>query len=109
MELHLQKKLLHDLKKAGVFGFTFHIDSRQGRGRGPQWEGKNELELNELRLYYAKMVAAEGGMACSFNSTVYDDTLHYVPGVSCLGAKAYRYCSYYGFYFVSLCNSRFAI
>ena len=75
----LTKELLHDLKKAGVFGFTFHIDSKQGRGRGPQWEGKSELELNELRLHYAEMLAAEGGIACSFNSTVYGDTMQYVP------------------------------
>jgi len=75
----LTKELLHELKKAGVFGFTFHIDSKQGRGRGKEWEGKNELELNELRLYYAEMLAAEGNISCSFNSTVYDDTLHYVP------------------------------
>jgi hypothetical protein len=75
----LTKELLHDLKKAGVFGFTFHIDSKQGRGRGPEWEGKNELELNELRLHYAEMLAAEGNITCSFNSTVYGDTLHYVP------------------------------
>ncbi|MCL5268528.1 MAG: radical SAM protein [Bacteroidetes bacterium] len=75
----LTKELLHELKKVGIFGFTFHIDSKQGRGRGPEWEGKNELELNELRLHYAEMLAAEGGIACSFNSTVYEDTLHYVP------------------------------
>jgi len=75
----LTKELLYDLKKAGVFGFTFHIDSKQGRGRGPQWEGKSELELNELRLHYAEMLAAEGGIACSFNSTVYGDTMQYVP------------------------------
>ncbi len=75
----LTKELLHELKKAGIFGFTFHIDSKQGRGRGPQWEGKNELDLNELRLHYAKMLADEGGIACSFNSTVYEDTLQYVP------------------------------
>ena len=75
----LTKELLHELKKAGVFGFTFHIDSKQGRGRGLQWEGKNELELNELRLHFAKMLAAEGNIACSFNSTVYGDTLKYVP------------------------------
>jgi hypothetical protein len=75
----LTKELLHDLKKAGVFGFTFHIDSKQGRGRGPEWEGKTEVQLNELRLHYAEMLAAEGGIACSFNSTVYGDTLQYVP------------------------------
>jgi hypothetical protein len=75
----LTKELLRELKNAGVFGFTFHIDSKQGKGRGKEWEGKNELELNELRLYYAEMLAAEGDIACSFNSTVYADTLQYVP------------------------------
>lgn len=75
----LTKELLHDLKKAGVFGFTFHIDSKQGRGRGPEWEGKNEIELNELRLHYAEMLAAEGNLSCSFNSTVYGDTIQYIP------------------------------
>jgi len=83
----LTKELLHDLKSAGVFGFTFHIDSKQGRGRGPQWEGKNELELNELRLHYAEMLAAEGNIACSFNSTVYGDTLHYVPELAAWAQK----------------------
>ena len=83
----LTKELLHDLKKAGVFGFTFHIDSKQGRGRGPQWEGKSELELNELRLNYAEMLAAEGGIACSFNSTVYGDTLQYVPELAAWAQK----------------------
>jgi hypothetical protein len=75
----LTKELLHELKKAGVFGFTFHIDSKQGRGREEKWRNKNEVELNELRLYYAEMLAAEGGIACSFNSTIYSDTLQYVP------------------------------
>ncbi|MDT3697515.1 MAG: radical SAM protein [Ignavibacterium sp.] len=75
----LTKELLHELKKAGVFGFTFHIDSKQGRGREEKWRNKNEVELNELRFYYADMLAAEGGIACSFNSTVYGDTLQYVP------------------------------
>ncbi len=62
----LTKELLRELKKVGVFGFTFHIDSKQGRGRDPKWLGKNEIELNELRLYFAEMIAAEGGIACSF-------------------------------------------
>ncbi len=75
----LTKDFLHELKKAGVFGFTFHVDSKQGRGREPRWNGKNEVELNELRLQYAEMLAAEGGIACSFNSTVYPDTLQYLP------------------------------
>lgn len=72
----LTKELLYELKKAGAYGFTFHIDSKQGR---PRWKDKNELELNELRLQYAEMLAEVGGLSCAFNSTVYEDTLHYVP------------------------------
>lgn len=73
----LTKQLLNELKKAGVFGFTFHVDSKQGRP--DEWKGKNEIELNELRLHYANMLHESGGIACSFNSTVYEDTLKYVP------------------------------
>lgn len=72
----LTEDLLIRLKNAGVFGFTFHIDSKQGRAN---WKGKNEIELNELRLKYAKMIAKAGGISCSFNATVYEDTLQYVP------------------------------
>lgn len=74
--LALTKDLLKELKKAGVFGFTFHIDSKQGR---PHWKDKNEVELNELRYHYAKMLADEGGISCAFNSTVYEDTMKYIP------------------------------
>jgi MoaA/NifB/PqqE/SkfB family radical SAM enzyme len=76
--LALTKDLLKKLKKAGVFGFTFHIDSKQNR---PGWKGKNEIELNELRYYYAKMLAEEGNISCAFNSTVYDDTKHFIPEI----------------------------
>ncbi|HTK82671.1 MAG TPA: radical SAM protein [Bacteroidota bacterium] len=72
----LTKELLRELKSAGVYGFTFHIDSKQGR---PHWKDKNEVELNELRLQYAEMLAEVGGLSCAFNSTVYEDTLQYVP------------------------------
>lgn len=72
----LTEPLLRDLKNAGVYGFTFHIDSKQGR---PHWKDKNEVELNALRLEYAEMLAKVGDISCSFNSTVYEDTLQYVP------------------------------
>lgn len=74
----LTKELLEEFKKAGVYGFTFHIDSKQKR---PGWNNKNELELNELRYHYARMLADAGNISCSFNSTVYEDTLKYVPGM----------------------------
>ncbi|RMD90633.1 MAG: radical SAM protein [Calditrichaeota bacterium] len=72
----LTRELLKELKAAGVKGFTFHIDSKQRR---PHWKNKTELELNELREYYAEMLYEEGGLSCAFNSTVYEDTLEYVP------------------------------
>ena len=77
-------ELLRELKKAGVYGFTFHIDSKQGR---PGWKSSNELELNDLRLQYAEMLAEVGDISCSFNSTVYEDTIHHVPDLVEWAAK----------------------
>ena len=77
--LALTKELLKKLKKAGVYGFTFHVDSKQGRTG--EWKGKTEKELNELRSYYADMLWEEGNISCSFNMTIYEDTIDYVPDV----------------------------
>ncbi len=77
--LALNEELVRDLKAAGLQGFTFHIDSKQGR---PKWKNKTEHELNTLRLRYAEMVARVGGLGCAFNSTVYDDTLDAVPDLA---------------------------
>ncbi|UCG84793.1 MAG: radical SAM protein [Gemmatimonadota bacterium] len=74
--LALSPDLLRELKSAGLFGLTFHIDSKQGR---PKWKNKTEQEHNDLRLHYAEMVAEVGGLSCAFNSTVYEDTLDSVP------------------------------
>ena len=72
----LNVDFLKKLKTAGVFGFTFHIDSGQIR---EGWKNKTEIELNDLRLFYAEMVSSEGGMCCSFNATIYPETVHFVP------------------------------
>lgn len=82
--LVLDKEFLKELKKAGAAGFTFHIDSKQHR---PRWKGKTEIELNELRLHYAEMLAEVGGLSCAFNSTVYGDTLKYIPDIVEWGQK----------------------
>ncbi len=74
--LSLTEELLRELKRAGLFGLTFHIDSKQGR---PHWRGKTEQDHNELRLHFAEMAARVGGLSCAFNSTVFDDTLDAVP------------------------------
>ncbi len=76
--LALTESLLADLKRAGAAGFTFHVDSKQGR---PGWKNSSEIELCELRQRFAEMVAAAGGLGCSFNATVYEDTLAAVPDV----------------------------
>jgi organic radical activating enzyme len=77
--LALTEELLRELKRAGAFGFTFHIDSKQNR---PGWKDSSEIELNELRYSYARMVADVGGIACAFNSTVYSDTKKFVPALT---------------------------
>ena len=74
----LKPELLHELKKAGLAGFTIHIDSHQDR---PHWRGKTEADLNELRQQCAEMIAAEGGLYTIFNSTVYPSTYHEIPDV----------------------------
>jgi organic radical activating enzyme len=82
--LALTMEKLRALKKAGVVGFTFHIDSKQQR---PHMKGKTEVELNELRLRYARMLAEVGDISCAFNATVYEDTLKDVPEVVAWGQE----------------------
>ena len=76
--LALDELLCRELKKAGVFGFTFHIDTSQKR---PKVKATTETELNALRLHYAQMLAEVGGIACSFNATISDKTAHQIPSM----------------------------
>lgn len=70
--LALGRKLLHKLKEAGAYGFTFHIDTTQVRADS---KATTEKEHNVLRERFARMLAREGGLSCSFNQTVSSDTL----------------------------------
>lgn len=74
----LSPDVVHDLKKAGMHGFTFHVDAHQNR---PGWEGKTEKELNRLRQQFAEMIKKEGGLSCAFNITVFPDTLKDVADI----------------------------
>jgi MoaA/NifB/PqqE/SkfB family radical SAM enzyme len=76
--LAMSRKLLAKLKDAGVFGFTFHIDTSQVRRDSPS---DTEEGHNALRQKLAEMVAEAGGMSCAFNQTVSADTLDQVPAV----------------------------
>ena len=77
--LALTPDLLHELKMAGVAGFTIHIDTSQKRPDNPS--AVTESDHNPLRQKYAEMLAREGGIACSFNQTVKHDTLEDIPAV----------------------------
>lgn len=74
--LALTAALVQELKDAGLHGFTFHIDATQNR---PEWKGADELALCELRLRFAEMIAAVGGLSVAFNATITRDTVHHVP------------------------------
>jgi len=71
----LTRILLKRLKRAGLFGFVFHVDSGQHR---PGWMNKNESELNDLRQEFADMVYEEKGLICSFISTIIPEALNQV-------------------------------
>ncbi len=74
----LTPELLGRLKDAGAFGFTFHIDTSQRR---PGINAATEADLNETRLKYARMLADAGGLSCSFNATISENTLDQVPSM----------------------------
>ena len=74
----LKPDILKELKKAGLSGFTIHIDSHQNR---PKWQGKSEAELNALRQEFADMIHAEKGLYVIFNSTIYPSTAHEIPDI----------------------------
>jgi MoaA/NifB/PqqE/SkfB family radical SAM enzyme len=80
----LTPELLRELKKAGLAGFTMHVDSHQNR---PKWKGKNESELNELRQYLTDMVTPVKGVYLVFNSTVYPTTYHEIPDIVSWGRR----------------------
>lgn len=74
----LTPELVRELAAAGVVGFTMHVDSHQKR---PGWKGASEKDLCELRLKLAEMIHehGKGQIACSFNATIYRDTLVDIP------------------------------
>lgn len=74
----LDPPLVRELKRAGLFGFIFHVDSHQRR---PGWAGKTERELNALRQELVDMVHAEGGLVSSFNITIFPDAVDEVPAI----------------------------
>ena len=74
----LNDKILKDLKDAGLFGLSFHIDITQTRPEFDKQKIGSESQLNEMRLTYARMVK-KFGFYSHFGITVTPDNLHEVP------------------------------
>jgi len=80
----LTRELAVELRKAGLYKILFHIDSDQNR---PEWNGKTEIEMNELRQYYADLIWDVGKIHCGFHVTVTLSTLKFIPGIVEWGRK----------------------
>lgn len=74
----LSTKMLSDLKDAGLTGFSFHMDTTQVRPEFKKKKIGSEMELNDLRIKFAKM-SKKAGLNASFGITVHDGNLEEVP------------------------------
>lgn len=74
----LNDQILKELKAAGLFGLSFHIDITQTRPEFSKKKIETESALNEMRLRYARMVKKYGFYA-HFGITVTPENLHEVP------------------------------
>lgn len=75
----LNEKLLMQLKKSGLTGVSFHIDSTQNRPEIKNMKDVTELNLNPVRLHYAKLVANVGELTTSFGITVDNKNIDDIP------------------------------
>ena len=76
--LALNDKVLKEMKDVGLLGFSFHIDITQTRPDFNKSKLTSELELNDTRLKYAKMLK-KYNFYSHFGITVTPDNLHEVP------------------------------
>lgn len=76
--LALTESMLKRLKESGLTGISFHIDSTQIRPEFKKQEISSELDLNDLRLKYARMLY-KFGIYAHFGITVTERSLAEVP------------------------------
>ena len=74
-------QLVRDLWKAGLYGFTCHIDMMQERPGTPR--ARSEVELEPLRQRVADMVheVTGGRVYLTFNMTIYHENFRDIPEV----------------------------
>lgn len=75
----LSEDLLRKLKKAGLTGISFHIDSTQTRPEFKKQKIAKESDMDALRLECAQRLKKVGGIYSHFGITVNRDNLHEVP------------------------------
>ena len=75
----LNEDLMLKLKKAGLTGLSFHIDSTQTRPEFKKIKPEHEVDLNELRLKCAKKLKRVSGLYSHFGITVTRKNLHEIP------------------------------
>jgi sulfatase maturation enzyme AslB (radical SAM superfamily) len=75
----LEEKLLLQLKKAGLTGLSFHIDTTQTRPEFRKIKPEHETDLNNIRLQAARRLKKISGYYAHFGITVTRKNLHEVP------------------------------
>ncbi len=75
----LNEEKLINLRKAGLTGLSFHVDSTQTRPEFNKEKIENEAQLNDLRLKFAKLVKKCGISYAHFGMTVNRNNLVEVP------------------------------
>ena len=74
----LTPELGRELQRAGLAKFHFHVDSGMKR---PGWEQRTEVEINELRQWFADLVWELPGVQCGFNITIFPSTVSCLPDI----------------------------
>jgi MoaA/NifB/PqqE/SkfB family radical SAM enzyme len=76
----MTRDIVRDLYRAGLYGFTCHIDMLQSRPENPDGK-RNELDLMPLREEKARLIheAGRGRIYTTFNFTVYHENFKYIP------------------------------
>ena len=77
----MDEQILLKLKKAGLTGLSFHIDSTQIRPEFQKIKPEHEIELKELRLKCARMLKKVSGYYAHFGITVSRKNLYEVPDI----------------------------
>lgn len=75
---NFSEKLARELATAGLKRIHLHVDSRQNRAG---WLVKNEMDLTELRDYYAALVSKLKTVQCGFHIVIHPGNFDHLPAL----------------------------